>query len=162
MCFYCFIVTKFSVCDVEKKFTLIWSKIWSRLTEDLRRLCSDVTCLEWCDVLMHPGCQQTSSKMFRLPLSLLRQKLSGPDGYQSTWVAQLPADRTSLPPTSSGEHNYKIQFRDVFLRAWRDASASVVTTWPAPDLAQVAFSRLQLLWGFYRFFCVSTRLHGTS
>lgn len=89
----------------------------------------------------------------------LWQKPSGPDDHQSAgWVAQLPADCTSLSLTSSREHNYKIQFRVFFKRARRDAGGVVVTTRPALDLMhkRTGFF-LQLLWGFYTFsvfFCL--------
>lgn len=113
------------------------------------RQCSDVTC--WCILatLSTNIVQHLSPSTF----SLLRRKPSGPDDYQSTWVAQLPADRTSLPLTSSREHNYKIQFREFF-----NALGGTLVAWLSrPDLLWTwctAFPGLQLLWGFYTFFCL--------
>lgn len=94
------------------------------------RQCSDVTC--WC--ILATLSTNTVQHLSPSTFSLLRRK---PDDSQSTWVAQLPADRTSLPLTSSREHNYKIQFREFFnalggtLVAWL-SRPDLLWTWCTP------------------------------
>lgn len=138
-------------------FDKVWRNIWSKLTISITDECKSV--LDANAVTSHvdaswPLCRQTSSNIFRLPLSpysdgsrlalMITSQPGWPGCQQTAPVCRWPQAENTIIKFSSGN--------------FFNALGGTLVAWLSrPDLLWTwctAFPGLQLLWGFYTFFCL--------